>query len=103
MQKLQPLAILHVGLFPWHILEMPRVDQADFKAGIRQDLPQRNPVDPGRFHRDPLNAALPKPLCDLPKIFGEAPKTPHWFLIPVRRNRHVDLGSPDVDSCSIGM
>jgi len=51
LQLLDPLAVQHIRLAPAHILQMPRLDQEDLQPALFQDLLQRDPVHPGRFHR----------------------------------------------------
>jgi len=52
MQELQPLAVRYVSPSARHILYVPRIHQTDLELAVLQNLEQRNPVDPGRFHRD---------------------------------------------------
>ncbi len=52
MEPLEPLRILHVRLAPGHLFGVPRIDQKHLKAVVLQDLEDRDPVNPGRFHND---------------------------------------------------
>jgi hypothetical protein len=61
MEVLQPLAISDVGLAARHVLDMTGVDQANAKATVFQDLKERNPENPHRFHNDAFDAALLEP------------------------------------------
>ena len=57
MKLAQPRGIADIGFAPRHILGVPRIDQNDIKAALLQDLVDRDPVDPGGFHRDTGHAA----------------------------------------------
>src|ERR1022692_346191 len=48
-QLRDPLRILNVGLAPWYLFDVLRVDQQDLEL-IFQQVPDRLPVDPRRFH-----------------------------------------------------
>jgi len=82
---------------------MPGIDQTHLEPRIGQYLPQRNPVNAGRFHRYPLYLALLEPCRDPAQILGKAREAAHRLLIAVRRYRHVNLGSPYINASRVGM
>src|SRR3954470_7903149 len=54
-QLAQPLRVLDVGLAAGDLLDMARVDQQAVKV-VLEHRPDRLPVDPGRLHRNALDA-----------------------------------------------
>jgi hypothetical protein len=46
VEILQPLAVGHVGFSAGHVLHMPGIDQADFDAGVFEQLGKGYPVGP---------------------------------------------------------
>lgn len=62
---LQPLAVQYVGLTTGDVLGMAGVYQAYLQSAVLEDLIQRHPVDPSRFHRDCLDPTGDQPasLC----------------------------------------
>jgi len=98
---LQPLTIGEISLSAGDMLDLPGVGQKDLKATRLQDLKQRNPIHPGRFHRHGLNATRRQPLGQGLQISGEGVKASHRLLVPIRRDRDVAFGRPDVDAGGI--
>ena len=68
VELLQPLAVHNVALAPAHVVHVAGVDQHHLKAALLEDLVERDPVDPGRFHRHGLDPALRKPVGQLIKL-----------------------------------
>jgi hypothetical protein len=62
MQFLQPLAVLHIGLAPAHIVQVAGIDQHHLQPPFLQNFVNRKPIDSGRLHRDCLDAALHQPV-----------------------------------------
>jgi hypothetical protein len=57
----QPGRVGHVGLAAGHVLHLRRVGQHQGEIAVGQDVPDRLPVDAGRFHGDMRAAALGQP------------------------------------------
>jgi hypothetical protein len=78
VQSLNPLSVEHVGLGPGAAAgQLTRFDQPDLEAARFQQLEQRDPVDPGRFHGHGGDAALLEPPGDGVQVTGIGPKPPH--------------------------
>ena len=77
MQILQSLAIGYIGLASRNIFYVVGVDQEDLESPRLQDLKQRNPVHPRRFHRYRLHVARLQPVRRRVQVFREGRKTPH--------------------------
>ena len=71
MELAQPLAVLNITLAPTHVVQVMSVDQQHFEAALLEYLVQRNPIDPGRFHRHSLHAALRQPVRQSLQVAGE--------------------------------
>ena len=52
MQRGAPLAVFHVGLAPRKIARLAAIDHHHLHARSFQNPIERQPIDPGRFHRD---------------------------------------------------
>ena len=98
MQVLEPLAIEHIALASGHVLDVPRVDQADLEAMLLKDVEERNPVDPGRLHGDGLDAALFEPSGEPLEVDGECAETANGFGVAVGGNGDVDFRGADIDA-----
>ncbi len=103
VQVLQPLAVLHVTLAPWHVLDMARVDQADLEAAALQDLEKRDPVDPGGLHRYGGDLTGSEPICQCLEILGEGSEVAHRLRVAIRGHRHVVDRGPEVDAGGVGV
>jgi hypothetical protein len=57
----QPGRVRHVGLAARHVLHLRRIGQHQGEVTIRQDMPDRFPVDPRGLHGDMGAAALGQP------------------------------------------
>jgi len=102
MKKLQPLAVLDVGLAAGHVLDVPGVDQADLDAAVLQNLKERNPVNAGGLHCDGDHTARHKPVGQSMQVFGEGGELAHRRGSPVGWNRCVDHGGTDIDAAGVG-
>jgi len=83
-----------------------RVDQADPQPARLQYLKQRNPVDPGRFHRHRrhrLDSAALKPIGCGEKIFGKRGEPQHRLTISVPGHGDINLRRSDIDSRGVGL
>ena len=58
----QPGGVVDVGLASRHVLDVGRVGQDQFELAIRQNVPDRLPVDACRFHGDMRRAFGRKPI-----------------------------------------
>ena len=102
VQVPQPLAIGNIGSSASNVLEIPRVDQADFEPAGFQDLEQRNPVDAGGLHRHRFDSAGLEPVRQPMEIFRECGEGSHRFGVSVRRHGNEDFRCAYVHSRRIG-
>ncbi len=63
----------------------------------------RNPVDPGRFYRHGLDAALHQPVGQAVEVGGEGAKFTHRLWVAIARHRNVMLGRPAIDARRVGL
>jgi hypothetical protein len=82
-----------------------RVNQHYLEAALFKDFVERNPVDPGRFHRHGLDSALGQPVGQANKLCGEGAKLAYRFGVALDWNRHevtslaaVDTGGVRLDA-----
>ena len=75
----QPLAILHVRLAPGHVLDMARVYQNDLKLPL-QDVVDRLPKHPGRFHSQVGNPFCKQPIAQAEQIASHGAKGSNLFV-----------------------
>src|SRR5271170_2638235 len=78
MEPLQPLRIADIGLAPWHVLGIARVDKKHGKSPGIEKLENRNPVDTGRFHDHGLDTAFSKPVDQPMQIGREGTEAADW-------------------------
>jgi hypothetical protein len=62
-----------------------------------QDLKDRDPVDPGRFHGDRLYAAASEPIRQSLEITREGPERSHRFFVAIRANGCHVHGGADIN------
>jgi len=91
-----------VGAPPRHIPHMPCVDQTGPKTAIFQDLIERNPIHPGRFHGYRRNAPFDQPIRQRLQIRGESREDAYWLCIPIRGDGYVHLPGSHVHARCIG-
>src|ERR1700676_4729306 len=103
VEFLQPLAVGHVALAPADVVYVAGVDQYHFEAAFLQNFIYWNPVDPGRFHRDRLDPALRKPICQVVELGGKGAKLAHRLSIPLARDRYVVTLLAAVDAGRVGL
>ena len=89
MQKLQPLAVQHVGLASRHVFNMPRIDEEDFDPGVILQLATRHHIDGGGLHRDGADSAPLEPFHQLDKLRGKVAKAANRFSGPIRGHAHI--------------
>ncbi len=98
VELLDPLRVVDVRLAARHVLRVARVDEHDLEPTRLEDLKQRDPVDPGRLHRDRRNSETDKPVGQRGQICGEAPERAHGLGIKLRRHGNDVKRRPDVDA-----
>ena len=103
VQVLEPLAVLHIGLPPRHVLDVAGIHEADRESPPLQDLVQGDPVDAGGLHGDRGHAALLEPPGQRPQVRREGPEAPDGLRVAVERHADVDLGCADVDAGGVGV
>ncbi len=70
LQQLRdPLAVLDIGLASRHVLDVLGVDQEDLEA-VLQQVPDRLPVNPGRFHSDMAHPFGLQPVGQFQQLLG---------------------------------
>ena len=57
----EPGRIVHVGLAAGHVLHMRGIGQQQFELAVREDMPDRLPIDAGGFHGRERASLLRKP------------------------------------------
>ena len=65
----EPLAVLDVGLAPWHRLDVLRVDQQQLDLAFQQ-VPDRLPIHPGALHRQMGALDLGQPVPEPQDLVG---------------------------------
>ena len=103
VQLLEPLAVEDVGLAARDAFDGSGVHQQDLESVCFQNLVERDPVDPGRLHRDRLDAAGLEPRGQRFEIVGEAAELSHCRLGPTGGHRHPVARATDVDARRIEM
>jgi hypothetical protein len=86
VQITEPLRIGDVGLAPWQIADMPRVDQLHRDAPRLKDLVDRNPEDSRRFERDGRDATRHQPVGEPMEIRRERAKRLHGMVVAIGRH-----------------
>jgi hypothetical protein len=77
---------------------MAGVDEQHLEPAGLEDLKERDPIDPGRFHRDGGHRTALEPVGQGMQISGEGAETAHRLCIAARRHGHPMLGGTDVDA-----
>jgi hypothetical protein len=103
VQFLEPLAVHDIALPGRDVLDVPRVDEHHVEPAGLQDLVERDPVDPGGFHRDAGDAAGQQPVGEAVEIRGEGLERAHRGRVPVGGNGHVMHLGPAIDAGGIGV
>ena len=101
MQILEPLAIQHVGLSTRNVVDMLSIHQMDFDTTGLQNLEQRYPIHPRRFHGDRIDAALLKPVDQLVQILRKSQKRSHRIVVPIPGHGHKNFRCSHVNTTSI--
>ena len=70
------------------MLDVAGVHQEHLDPSRLEDLEHRNPVHPGRFHRDRGHANLLEPLGQSVELATERAKRPHRLLVAIGRDRY---------------
>jgi hypothetical protein len=100
---LQPFGIADIGLAPWHVLGVARVDQHCGETALLQNLEDWDPVNACTLHGDRRHAALLEPIGDPMQVTGEGTEAAHRLRITIRiDSRHVQSG-PNVDRGRMGV
>ena len=103
VQLPQPLAILNVALAPRHVFDVAGVDEQDLEAAGFEDVVDRDPVDPGRFHGDARHATGEEPIGEAFEVGGKGPEGLDGGGIPIRRDGHVVLSGAAVEAGDIDL
>ena len=102
VERLQPLAVEHIGLPAGHHAEHLRVDQAHVDAGLRQHVVQVYPVDARRLHADVLHAAGKQQVAAGLMLGGRSTKSMHYRQVHLSRDGgiqgHVVLPAAKVNT-----
>jgi hypothetical protein len=103
VQILNPLTILHIALAPRHVREMACIHQVHSKPPRFQNLIDRTPRHPGRFHRHGRDLAGGQPVRQRIEGRGQGPEGPHRLGIAVFGHTRPALVAADVQPSSIGV
>lgn len=60
----------------------------EWLIALLQDLEQRDPVDPRRFHGHALHPACRQPVRKPVQISRVGFELPHWLVVSILRHRH---------------
>ena len=101
VQLLQPLAVHDIGLAAGDVLHMTRVDEHHVEAAGFEDLVERNPVDPGGFHRHSSDAAGGKPVGEAMEIRREGRERAHRSRLTIGRDGDIMLLGSAIDAGGI--
>src|SRR5205814_6958382 len=89
MQLLQPLAVHDIRLPTGDVLYVPSIHEDYIDASGLEDLVERDPIDPGRFHGHAGHAALCEPVGQAMEIAREGPERPDGGRVPVGGDGNV--------------
>jgi hypothetical protein len=82
LQKLgYPLGVLDVGLPPRHLLDVPGIDQQQLEAAF-QEVIDRLPIDPGRFHRHMGHPLGGQPVGQVQQLGRRGAEASHVLIHP---------------------
>src|SRR5712671_5709506 len=87
MEVAEPLAIRHITLTTREIFHVASVDKDDVKAPAFEDFEDRNPVDPGSFHRDVGDATRGEPRRQPVQIAREGREGPYRRRVAIGGHR----------------
>jgi hypothetical protein len=72
-----PFAVLDVALAPGEVARVGAVEEGDVEAGLLERIEERQPVDPGGFHRDTLDLVGLQIGAERVQIRGEGGEVAH--------------------------
>jgi len=98
VELLEPLAIEDVGLFAGDVFHVSGIDEADFNAGMLEDIIQRYPVDASGFHGNTGDATSQEPVGKLVQVTGESRESPDRFAVAVGRHGDIDFCGSHVNA-----
>ena len=99
----QPLTVLDVALAAGDVFDVAGVDEQDLQAPGFEDVVDRDPVDPGRFHGDAGDATGDEPVGEPLEVGGEGPEGSDGGGVPIGRDGHIVLGGATVDAGDIDL
>ena len=94
----EPLTIGHVALASGHVLDVSRIDEEDLQAAGFEDVVDRDPVDPGGFHRHAGDPTGDQPVREPQQIAGERREGLDRGRTPIRRHRDVVRRGSAIDA-----
>ena len=103
VELLQPLGVIPIRLASRHGLDMLRIHQIGPNAVLFEQLINRDPVHPSRFHRDGIYATLQQPGHQGMKIGRKGPKHPHRLRVTIGGHRHNNLLAADIETSCVRM
>jgi hypothetical protein len=103
VQFAQPLAIRHIALPPRDVFHVPGIDEVHLKPTRFEDLVDRDPVDPGRFHRDARHAAGREPVREPVEVGREGRERSHGHRIPIGRHGHEMFRGTTINARNMGV
>jgi hypothetical protein len=97
MQPLQPFRVADVGFAPGHVLGVARVNHHHLETPLLEDLEDRDPVNPGRFHDHGFHSTTSEPVRQAMKIIGKSPERLDGLLVTVRADGRDMHGGTNIN------
>ena len=103
MELLQPLGVLHIGLFARNAFDVARVDEVDINACKAERIIKGDPVVACTFEGRSADAMLKQPVAQRLDARGEHVKGAHRDRSPARGQRCGAFLRANVNACSVGV
>ncbi len=101
MEITEPFTVTDIALAARHPFDMAGVDQQHREPARLENLEERDPVHPGRFHRHRAHPTGDQPVSQPVQVRGERLEGLHRVGIPIRGDGDIMFGGATVDPCRI--
>ena len=99
----QPLTVLDIALATRDVLDVAGVDEQDLQPARLEDVVDRDPVDPGGFHRDTGDATGEEPVGQALEVGREGPEGLDRGGVPIGWDGDEMFGRATVDAGDIDL